>query len=141
MKADRALKTGAILALLFAAALSWAWVIESRLARGPGLRDISEYLDNRRALITGDVRITAAGDWGMGQTLREGDLALWVPAWAGRIEPGDIVLWGRENSIAAGRVVSTENGRFLAAGDSGGNPYPVEGREILGVVVGVIYRR
>lgn len=142
MKADRTLKTCFILAMLFAAALSWAWVLGSRLAHGLELRDISEYLDNRRALITEDVRITTAGDWDMGETVREGDLVLWVPADPDRIKPGDLVLCvSTNNLLTTGRTISTENGRFLVAGDSGGNPYPVEPHEIVGVVIGVIYRR
>ncbi|MEM2875002.1 MAG: hypothetical protein QW567_03170 [Candidatus Hadarchaeales archaeon] len=131
-----------MLLLLFLNILSWTWVISGRIHHVP-LRDLSEHLDNRRLLVSEDIDIMTAGSWDMGKTISEGDIVLWKRVDVKRVGVGDAVLFrNSDNSLTAGRVISIENGNYGIKGDSlGSRTYSVAPADIVGVIVGVLYRR
>ncbi|MEM2419242.1 MAG: hypothetical protein QXW77_02830 [Candidatus Hadarchaeales archaeon] len=112
--------------------------IAQRLTRGPGLVDWSEnfgfpaFLDER-------IRVLRAGEWGMGWTIKPGDLVLWVEV--GKIKPseGDIILYKQGGQLVAHRIISVEKDGFRTKGDNQ-EPDNYIVTEPVGIVIGVIYK-
>ncbi|MEM2878717.1 MAG: S24/S26 family peptidase [Candidatus Hadarchaeales archaeon] len=136
------IESGIVLVLLFATTFSWIFAV-SRLFSEQKLNDVSEYFDNFRVLLSDEINITSAGNWDMGQTIREGDMVMWVRPDQGKVGTGDLVLCRDEdNSVIARRVISTDNGCFQVRGDSlGSETYSVSFTDIVGQIIGVIYER
>lgn len=134
-----------IIALLAALAFSWVWMLARRL--GPErLVNRTEMFRGYGAFVDPAINFTIAGDWGMGHTIKENDVVMWVKVDPSRLQVGDIILYRDPskpgNPLVAHRISEIIYGSFSTKGDGlpADDPYLIK-EELEGIVIGVIYHR
>jgi hypothetical protein len=136
--------TAAVLVLVLAASV--AWVVQNRILAGPlspfpGTEVRTQLFGGMDAYVDTRVRFTVAGEWQMEPTVGENDVVMWVEAPVEGVAAGDLVVHGRGGSIRVSRVYEVLSGGVLRVrADSGGREENVGADELLGIVIGVLYR-
>jgi hypothetical protein len=111
--------------------------------RQSGLEERTQWFGGYTAFLDRELHLTRAGDWGMGRTVKENDVVIWVEVDRSLIRAGDLLLYREPGSgrLVAHRVVEVVDHLFRTKGDALPSPdnYLVENFE--GLVIGVIYSR
>lgn len=140
------LRNLAVISLLGTLVFTWIFFLSSGL-RKPAVSGVIEnktdYFSGYEAFLAREINFTTAGDWGMGQTIRENDVVFWVQANSSELGAGDIIIYqdptGTENLIAH-RILESFGGSFQTKGDgTSENDNYLVGGELKGIVIGVNY--
>ncbi len=131
------------LLLLFLLGLSTLLLTLHLSRRQSGLEERTQWFGGYTAFLDRGLHLTRAGDWGMGRTVKENDVVIWVRVDRSLIGVGDLLLYREPGSgrLLAHRVVEVVDNLFRTKGDALPSPdnYLVENFE--GLVIGVIYSR
>jgi len=111
----------------------------------PGTVDRSEFF-GYEAYVDSRIHFVRAGDWDMGNTIRENDAVMWVEVEPENVAVGDIIYYDNPlnpGEALAHRVVAIENSGFKTKGDSSSilDTYTVLPEHLKGMVIGVVYQR